>query len=348
MMLRLLSILFPAIFSVAVFAQSDASRDGEDQAYFRNQTDTTKFMLVITGAAASEEIRQRFQTWAFSLQDVLVEQYAYAADNVILLMDDGRADDKQRSPTGSSRRNDIEKHLQLLYEKSSPGDQVGIFLIGHGSGSATGSAAKFNIVGPDITGTEFAGLLENFRDRDMVIINTSSASFEFTQQLAGIGRVLVSATRSRAERFDPVFAGYFIEALADRKGDRDKNNRVSVLEALIYAQQLVAGWYEEQGRLATEHAVLDDNGDGMFVLEPGQDAADGSLAEIAYFDTLTASIQKQSQQAQQLQVQMQELEREIFLLRNRKADFLEQDYWNRLEALLIDLALTTERYNELP
>lgn len=347
MMLRLLSALLSTIISVAALAQS-AGEDGEAQSYFRNQADSTKFMMVIAGAAASEEIRQRFRNWAFSLQDILVEQYAYEPDNVILLLDDGSTGNNQEPAAGSSRRDDIEQHMLDLQERSSPGDQLSIFLIGHGSGSATGSEAKLNIVGPDITGTEFAGLLEGFRDQDLIVINTSSASFEFTEQLAAIGRVLISATRSRAERFDPMFAGYFIEALADRKGDRDKNNRVSVLEAFNYARQMVDVWYGDQGRLATEHAVLDDNGDGMFALEPGPEAADGRLAEIAYFDTLDAGTEKQSQEARQMQAEMQGLEREIFLLRSRKADYLEEDYWNRLEALLIELALTAERYDELP
>jgi hypothetical protein len=45
---------------------------------------------------------------------------------------------------------------------------------------------------------------------------------------------------------------------------------------------------------------------------------------------------------------MQSIEREIFILRNQKVNYLEEDYWKRLEALLIDLATRTRRYNELP
>jgi hypothetical protein len=43
---------------------------------------------------------------------------------------------------------------------------------------------------------------------------------------------------------------------------------------------------------------------------------------------------------------MQDLERSVFILRGRKADFLEADYWQQMEELLIGLARTTGQYNE--
>jgi hypothetical protein len=43
---------------------------------------------------------------------------------------------------------------------------------------------------------------------------------------------------------------------------------------------------------------------------------------------------------------MQRIERSVFILRGRKADFLEADYWQQMEELLVDLARTTGRFNE--
>ena len=131
-----------------------------------------------------------------------------------------------------------------------------------------------------------------------------------------------------------------------RNGDRDKNNRVSMLEAFEYAKLSVNQFYEDQGRLASEHAGLDDNGDAMFALDPAVDGADGRLAEIAYIDTMENDTAGLDEQGLSLKARMQELEREIFILRGRKADYLEADYWQRLEALLVDLARTTGRFND--
>ena len=121
------------------------------------------------------------------------------------------------------------------------------------------------------------------------------------------------------------FSRFFIEALDARNGDRDKNNRVSMLEAFNYARNNVTQWYEEQGRLAAEHAGLDDNGDSLFSLNPTVAEADGRLAEIAFIDTLIDSNAGLSEAAVRLKSRMQQIERSVFILRGRKADFLEAD-----------------------
>jgi hypothetical protein len=120
-----------------------------------------------------------------------------------------------------------------------------------------------------------------------------------------------------------------------------------MLEAFRYAKASVEQWYEEQGRLASEHAGLDDNGDALFSLDPAIDDADGRLAEIAYIDMLTDDTAGLSNEALRLKARMQELERSVFILRGRKADYLEADYWSEMEDLLVELARTTGQFNEL-
>ena len=176
--------------------------DGEDNSWFRDQPDSTKYALVITGAGASEEITERFRTWSFDLAGTLAAEYGYTAENIVLLIDDGSAADQAWQAAASSRREDIDQQMQSLQAQLQPGDQLSVFLIGHGS--STGGESKFNIVGPDITGADFAEWLDGFRQHDLVIVNTTSASYEFSRELSAPGRVVVSATRSRAERFDPV------------------------------------------------------------------------------------------------------------------------------------------------
>ncbi len=330
-----------------VSAQGALDANDNEDAYFLNSPDAQKYALIITGAAASDEIRERFWQWSVALHDTLSRDYGYTRDTITLLFDEGpESQNADFRIDGSSRRDDIESALARLAQETSRGDQLSIIMIGHGS--STDDAAKFNIVGPDITGTEFATLLEPLNQQDLVIINTTSSGYEFAADLSARGRVVLSATRSRAERYDPMFAGYFIEALNEHAGDRDKNQRLSVLESYLYASQSVLGWYSDQGRLPTERAVLDDNGDGIFSLEPGNGSADGGLSEIAYFDLSSVGDVKASTEAQQLHAEMQDLERTIFLLRGQKANYLEDEYWNRMEALLIELARKTGRYNELP
>lgn len=341
-----LSLGLGAAMGPALAVAQALTQDNDEDVYFRGGAETGRHALIITGAAASDEIQTRFSQWSVALHDVLSRDYGYSEGTITLLLDDGSGADENFRIDGSSRREDIESAFAGLQQTLGSGDQLTVFLIGHGATSD--ASAKFNIVGPDITGQEFAELLAPLNQQDLVVINTTSGSFEFSAALAGPGRVILSATRTRAERYDPMFTRYLIDALDSRQGDRDKNGRVSVLEAYTFASQSVLGWYSEQGRLPTERAVIDDNGDGNFSLEPAAGTGDGGLAEIAYFDKVSAGPQKSSPEARALMSEMQELERSVFLLRGQKANYLEDEYWTRMETLLIELARKTGRYNELP
>jgi hypothetical protein len=323
----------------------NAQQAGDGNNYFLDSPDSSKFAVIMAGPTVGDENKAKFRQWAFSLHDILARDYGYDSDSITLLFDRGENDGPGAERIdGAVDRQGIERHLAALVAEAGTGDQISLFLIGHGSGEA--EEAKFNIVGPDITGFEFAELLDQFEQQDVVIVNTTSASYGFSSSLSAEGRVVISSTRSPQEKYDPVFSRYFIEALDSRNGDRDKNNRVSMLEAFNYAKDNVEQFYEEQGRLAAEHAGLDDNGDSMFTLDPTIDEIDGRLAEIAYIDSLSIADENLSPRALQLKAEMQELERSVFILRGSKADYLEADYWRQMEELLVNLARTTGQYNE--
>ena len=326
---------------------SGSGFESEDTPWFQQTPENNKFALIIVGASANDEIRSRLRGWVTDLHASLLGDYGYDSDAIELLIDDGSNVGNAASiVSGGSRVADIEAAIERIRSRSEAGDQLTVFLFGHGS--STFGDAKFNNVGPDMTGSELADMLSPLTGIDMVMFNTTSASFEFSRELAELGRVVVSATRSAAERYDPLFGGFLVAALQQKRADIDRNARVSVLEVFNYASGQVAQWYRDQDRLSTENAVLDDSGDGLFTREPGTGQPDGLLAEIAYINVISAGTQKTSAEAFRLTAQMQSIEREIFILRNQKVNYLEEDYWSRLEALLIDLATRTRRYNELP
>jgi hypothetical protein len=94
---------------------------------------------------------------------------------------------------------------------------------------------------------------------------------------------VITATRSGSEQNATVFVEHFTAGLVDGAADTDKNGRVSILEAFNYATKLTADWYKQKNRLATEHALIDDNGDGT-----GHEEAtggDGTLSKVVYLDS---------------------------------------------------------------
>lgn len=338
-----LTLALGMLLTGIVSAQSD-SYSAENN-FFLDRAETTKYAVILAGPTVSDENKSQFRSWAFSLHDILARDYGYSSDTISLLYDRGEVEGAggERIDAACDLAG-IEQELTRLKSVVKTGDQVTIYLIGHGSGAEEES--KFNIVGPDITGGQFAEMLDAFDQQDMVIVNTTSASYGFSAALSSEGRVVISSTRSSSEKFDPVFSNYFIEALDNRNGDRDKNNRVSILEAFNYAKSNVEEFYEEQGRLASEHAGLDDNGDALFSLNPTTAEIDGRLAEIAYIDNLVDDTAGLSSEAINLKSRMQEIERSIFILRGRKVEFLEADYWLQMEELLVGLARATEQFNQ--
>ncbi|MFT4888706.1 MAG: hypothetical protein ACI8V0_002943 [Pseudohongiellaceae bacterium] len=341
-----MSLLVAVTFSLPAAAQNNSFAASSD--YFVDKAGSSKFVLIMAGPTVGDNNKSTFRQWAFSLHDILARDYGYSSESITLLHDQGRKSDEDEAAAvrvdGAVDLAGITNALESLQGQVKQGDQLTIYLIGHGSGADEES--KFNIVGPDITGAQFAEMLSPFAKQDIVIVNTTSASYGFSASLSSEGRVVISSTRSPSEKFDPIFSRYFIEALDQRNGDRDKNNRVSMLEAFNYAKVSVDQWYEEQGRLASEHAGLDDNGDALFSLNPAIADVDGRLAEIAYIDSLVDDSENLSSQALSLKARMQELERSVFILRGRKADFLEVDYWRQLETLLVELANTTGEFND--
>src|SRR5204862_8041330 len=82
-------------------------------------------------------------------------------------------------------------------------------------------------------------------------------------KLAATNRVIVTATRSGYEQNYARFGQFVAEAITDPQADLDKDGQTSLLEMFLAASQRVAEFYDANGRLATEHALLDDNGDRL-------------------------------------------------------------------------------------
>src|ERR1700730_8780204 len=131
-------------------------------------------------------------------------------------------------------------------------DDFVLILIGHGS--FDGAEYKFNLVGPDVTGAQIAGMCDKIASRRQLIVNTTSASGGSVAALARQGRGVIAATKSGTEKNATVFARYWVEAMEDPTTDVDKSESISAMEAFQYAERKTAGFYESQKRLATEHA----------------------------------------------------------------------------------------------
>jgi len=195
--------------------------------------------------------------------------------------------------TDEASRDAILGHLESLQSAVKTNDQVALFLVGHGSYDDV--EYKFNIAGPDLTGEEIASALDDIPTANQVFVNTSSSSGAMLDLVASEDRIVVLATRSGAERHATRFGDYFAIALGDPGADIDKNDRISVEEAFLFAERQVADYFERNDQLATEHARLEgERAERMALAKLGgvqSNVVDTMLGElIADRDALNADI----------------------------------------------------------
>lgn len=220
-----------------------------------------------------------------------------------------------------------------------PTGQLWLVLIGHGT--FDGREAKFNLRGPDLSARQLAKELKPLT-QELILIHTASASAGFLPSLIGKNRVLISATKGPDEVFYTRFGEHFAPAIAGLpEADLDQDRQVSLLEAFLHASHLTAEFYEKEGRLATEHALLEDNADGQgtraeaFVGAQAQKPqSDGArAAQIAL--VLSPNEQKLTDAQRQ---KRDTLERALEALKTQREKLGEDRYYTDLEKLLRELA----------
>jgi hypothetical protein len=217
----------------------------------------------------------------------------------------------------------IRSSLDQVARAAKPTDALVVIMIGHGS--FDGADYKFNIPGPDLTATELAGMLDRIPAGRQLVVDATSASGAAAKALTHPGRIVVTATRDGLEKNAVVFGRFWVEALHDNAADTDKNDTVTALEAFNYAQRKTANFYEEQKRIATEHAVLSDSARaGTFVL-----VRFGSAAAAAADPAKKALVAKRDA-----------LEAQIDALKQQKNTMDAAHYKAQLTVLLVQLAQT--------
>lgn len=289
-------------------------------------------LVIVTGLGGAPEYSARFTDWGARLLHAAVEQ-GVAPERVAWLAESA---DVHPEVTGAARTRSIGEAVAAIAGRSAAGDVVAIILFGHGS--ARGGENRINLPGPDLSAADLAVMLEPLSDRRLVVVNAGSASGGFLAPLSSKGRVVITATRTPGEAEATRFGGHFVAAFEGEAADTDKDGRISFLEAFEYARQEVAREFARAGHLQTEHALLDDDGDGRGALEPDPaTGGDGALARSLALAAATPAAAGDAE-LERLYAERARLERELEALRGRKAEMAPPGYEAELERLLLEIA----------
>ncbi len=291
-------------------------------------------MIAVVGAAGEEDFGRNFVTWSGLWEKAAAR--AGARFLAVGLTTNQHGDDRERVREA------------LANEATNNASELWLVLLGHGT--FDGKEARFNLRGPDFSATEFGEWLKPIR-KPLACIDASSSSGPFLTKLSAPGRAIITATRSGHEGNYARFGQHLSEAIADPDADLDKDGQTSLLEAFLMASRRVAEFYKAEGRLATEHPLIDDNGDGLGTppdwfrgvraVKAAKSGAPLDGLRAHQFHLLHNDEDKHLSTS--ARDRRDELELSIGKLRDAKKDLPEDTYYARLEALLLELARLYEK-----
>ena len=290
----------------------------------------TRWAVIVSGASGGEKYAEQMRAWRTDLQTALVDRYGFKPEHVRLLVD-------ETVKTGeAANAANVRKVFGEIKAKGAKDDFVLVVLLGHGT--YDGDVAKFNLVGPDLTAKDWTDLLSGVGGR-LAVVNTTEASFPFLGSLTSKGRIVITATDSAAQKYATVFPEYFVKSMKEASSDLDKNGRTSIFEVFAAASAAVKQHYEQRGQLATERALIDDNGDGKG-REASADGPDGGFARIAYLDAENPA-EAANPELAALVRRRRALEAEAEELKLKKAEMPEAQWNAQFEKLMLDLAMVS-------
>ena len=214
----------------------------------------------------------------------------------------------------------LRRELRAFADKVKPDDQVIVVLIGHGT--FDGEEYRFNLPGPDPTGSEIAQLLDQIPARDQLVINATSSSGAIVEKWKRPRRVVITATKSGGERTATRFAQYWAQAVSSQEADVNKDEIVTAAEAFDFASRKVADAFKSDQSLATEHARLE-----------GENAQRFAVARFGAATTVSDDPELLALYARRV-----DLERDLNTVKESKESLVEAKYYDDLEAVLVKIA----------
>jgi hypothetical protein len=306
--------------------------------------ESSKQALIVSSVSGDEEFKEKFDSWSRQMVQCLTQELGFTVEDVTLLVENP----SQEGPVHSFKATKAElmKAFDRLTQRAGVDDLVFIFFLGHGN--FDNGDYRFNLVGPDVSGSEIRTQLDRLSKQQVILACATPCSGILARTLSKKGRVIITATKNEFENNTTQFAQFFVEAFVNKAADSDKNGSVSLLEAYLYAAKKVDSWYKERKRLATEHPLMEDNGDGVGTPWPSPANGEGLLASKLSFGTPSQAVGATTNpELRALFSDKQQTEAAIQDLKYKKASLPEAEYSQQMEALLIQLAQTNQKIKAL-
>ena len=223
--------------------------------------------LIICGLSGDAEHRKLFSDTVEKLYAGLTTHHGFPAENIMLLWGDETSEQDGpalQTSLGIANRESIALAATSLGQTVQPTDALWVFVLGHAH--YDGRHSWFNIADADLHQVEIGKLFANVRCQEQVFFFTTSASGFYLKALAAPGRVVITATEPDLEVNETIYPHKLATALGDpptmAEMEMDADGQLTLMDLYLWTAREVAKDYATAEFLATEHAMLDDNGDG--------------------------------------------------------------------------------------
>jgi hypothetical protein len=221
--------------------------------------------FIICGHPGDEDHRKQFADSADRIRKTLVGRFGFPASNVWIRFGvDGKDDKTLEASRGPATKEALASDAAELQKLLRQDDELWVFVIGHAHHADR--TVQLNVPGPDVGVAEFARWFADVPCRRTVFFMTTPLSGYFLKPLARPGRVVATATEPDLEVNETLFhssLAKLVETFPEGSDhDIDKDGVYSLLDLYLATALDVAKRYADETLLATEHAQLDDNGDG--------------------------------------------------------------------------------------
>lgn len=208
-----------------------------------------RWVVILVGLGGDADYDKKYAEVTDRWQRSFQEEWKIPADHLI------------RPPSPLTAAN-IEQTLGDLAKKVQPDDSFWLLTLGHGD--YDGQHARFHVSGRDPIETDWPRWLADVKCREQVLWLTHSASGWLVKPLSKPGRVVIAATEAAAEVNETEFPYALAKVLAGpaKDSDADGDGQVSLAELFPKVVAATNERFTMDKRLPTEHAQLDDDGDG--------------------------------------------------------------------------------------
>lgn len=243
------------------FAQSSCALGEEIQ----SPLNVSKEAVIITGLAGQEYKYKRFFDLAARKTYQVLAANGYSESSIHYFSDHG--EDTKNS--GIQSRLASGNNLKTFFEeiKGRHPEELFLFIAGHANGRDENTV--LHLPGEDIRYQELLDLVRGVQAKRLIVVAAVPQGETWIKALSGPGRIILAGGGYRQFDFIPVvFLRLFPEVfwglgMKEKEGALQGDEKASLTDMFMEAQQKIQNWYWMNSLQATEIALLDGDGDGV-------------------------------------------------------------------------------------